>query len=204
VYFGEDSFGNRGCELETEQVRCPDIRNTGQQLPLNDDGEQDFALGFSFEFYGQAHSVVTIASNGVIAFQSNANIQWTNRDFGGNGLTIAYPALAAFWDDWHPGLGGGIYAEARGTAPNRSVVVQWAAAHYAGLGSATGDVRAVLYEGTNVMEVCYVDTNFGEALWNDGASATAGISTASSTSYLQYSFNSPVLIEGLFLRFTPP
>jgi hypothetical protein len=54
------------------------------------------------------------------------------------------------------------------------------------------------------MEVCYVDTNFGEALWNDGASATAGISTASSTSYLQYSFNSPVLIEGLFLRFTPP
>ena len=88
-----------------------------------------------------------------------------------------------------------------GSAPNRTLVVEWyQRPHYSNVGAGTWE--AILYEGTNVIEFHYLDTDFGNASYNAGVTATVGLNDSASVA-LQYSYNQAVITDGLALRFAP-
>jgi hypothetical protein len=57
-----------------------------------------------------------------------------------------------------------------------------------------------LYETSNEIRFRYLDTDFGNATWNFGGSATAGVENQTGTQGTQYSRNSPVLTNGKAIR----
>ena len=92
------------------------------------------------------------------------------------GAARGQPALAIlpFWDDIDADTGD-VYWEVQGTAPNRMVdhrVVQPAALQQH---RRRRTFEVILYEGTNEIKFQYADVDFGNASYNNGASATVGI-----------------------------
>ena len=60
----------------------------------------------------------------------------------------------------------------------------------------------ILYEATNEIKFQYADVDFGDPLFNNGASATVGINQDATTA-LQVSFNQPVIQNGQAILFSP-
>jgi hypothetical protein len=198
--FGTDSFGYVGCASTPPTLPCPDISSTGTNLSLSDDGYQSVSIGFAFDFYGTNYNDATIGSNGLLYFEA------TSHRFSNVCLpTTTTPAafVAVFWDDLNPGASpGAVYYESRGTAPNRAFIVQWQVLHYSSSPESI-DVRAVLRESSNHIEVCYVDTSFGTATFDQGLSATLGVQ-GSSTDALTYSCNEARAQAGLLVEYRHP
>jgi len=200
--FGPDAFGYTGCAFSPAAAPCDDITLTGTDAALLDDDFTSVPIGFSFEYYGTAASTVTISSNGALTF-TGAYLGLPNACIPGPNAMSVPQFIAAFWDDLDPTAGGGaVRYELFGSPPDRRFVVQWNAAGY-GPTSGLGDVRAVLYEGTNAIDVCYVDTAFLDAAYNFGSGATAGLQESDSAG-LPYSCDMPLLLGGLVLHYTHP
>ena len=193
-----DSFGYFGCSLmmTPSTLPCPDISATGTDAALTDDSHAWVPIGFSFDFYGTAHTNVAVQSNGTLTFTdayhtlSNVCLP-TSTDF-----------IAVMWDDLNPGnMGSSVKYQTLGTAPNRSFVVQWNTERFS-TSPMRVDMRAVLHEGSNDIDVCYHDGSFGSATYDYGLNATAGINGPSSS--LQYSCNTADLDSGLLLQYQHP
>jgi hypothetical protein len=88
-----------------------------------------------------------------------------------------------------------------GSAPNRQLVVQWDTQRYFST-PMRAVFRAVLYEGSNDIHVCYANTTFGSATYDGGLNATAGIQNG--TDSLQFSCNTASLTNGLLLQYLHP
>ncbi|MDH5674481.1 MAG: hypothetical protein OEZ06_20305 [Myxococcales bacterium] len=190
--------GYTGCEALPKLTRCPDISATGAGLSLTGDGAEDVAVGFNFKFYEATYTTVSVSANGAISLGSGGSVGATNQALASH--TQGVPIIAALWDDLDPAAAGAqVYWELMGTAPERSLVVQWQAPH--ATGSDPVDARAVLYENEGTIEVCYVDAGMGNAALDSGASATSGVARYDASSALQYSHDSANLADGLFLRY---
>jgi hypothetical protein len=197
VFAGPDSYGYVGCEEFPATTPCEDISASGTLVsPLSDDTSASVPLPFTFNFYGVSETTASLISNGKIGFPGTTTYS--------NTCTIETYTIAAWWDDLYPPSGGTLKYQTFGTAPNRHFVVQWNLPHITGTWPNVIDVRAVLYEGTNDILVCYVDTNLGTATLDFGASATVGIEGASGAASLSYSCNTPSLSDGLTLRYLHP
>lgn len=111
--------------------------------------------------------------------------------------------IAPFWDDLYP-PGGAVYYATTGSAPNCVFTVEWRnIVHYPSSPSGvTFEVQ--LGEGTNDIYMVYQDVDFGDAAYNNGASATVGIQKAARTIGLQYSCNQAVLVTNRVIRFYKP
>ena len=114
-----------------------------------------------------------------------------------NTCTIETNTIAPYWDDLLPPGGGSIRYQTLGTAPSRRFVVNWAVPHISG--GTPYDIRAVLWEGTNRITFCYVDTTTGGAGTDSGASATVGIHGP--TTFVNYSCNMPTVTDGTVIEF---
>ncbi|MEK6607185.1 MAG: hypothetical protein AABZ30_05930, partial [Myxococcota bacterium] len=198
--FGTDAFGYVGCEEVTTVLPCPNISASGTYIPLEDDETDAVYIGFTFDFYGEAHDFAWISSNGKIGFP-------TNSSYGNGCLPASGETIFAWWDDLDPSDGGGTVRYATiGAAPNRTFEVQWVSEHYSGP-SGRIDVRAVLHETSNQIDVCYVDTAFGASWIDYGSSATAGIQggwDGGWDEFIEYSCNAPRLTNDLVLRYVHP
>jgi len=167
-----------------------DISGTGTPLVFGDDDCAPFPIGFTFNFYGVPYTNVNISSNGLLNF---GTCWW---DYDNQQLPDAgnpEPIIAVFWDDLDPGEPGAeVYYETKGSSPNRTFVVQWNNVPHWISGGGVGDstFEVILYEGSNEILMQYADTDFGDATYDDGVSATVGIQ-GDVTKYLEYSFNSP-------------
>jgi|GEM_PF-1344800 len=175
------------------------INVTGTALNLTDDGEANITLPFPFTFYGVTSSNLRVGNNGGILFDATAgHLGITNA-----ALPVADPALAIlpFWDDLDDEQGN-VYWEVQGTAPNRVAIVEWYnRTHFPGAVAApTVTFQVLLYEGTNEIKYQYLDVDFGNASYDNGASATVGINKDATTA-LQYSFNQPVIQNNMAIRF---
>ncbi len=73
--------------------------------------------------------------------------------------------------------------------------------HYTGNGDAS--VQAVFYENGSI-SFEYLDTNFGLAAFDGGASATIGIKGRDAANSLQVSYNTASVPSGSAVCFTPP
>jgi len=168
-------------------------------------------LGFNFNFYGSSYSNVSLNVNGLMTF-GGATIAYSNVDF-----TITSPAanlasVAVLWDDWetHSVGSDGVYYQTIGTAPTRQFVVQWnKVTPVNGTGTTPVTFQARLFEGSNrilfsYLQLVVVESSLVSSL---GAGATVGIrgiSGQTNNRNLQWSYNRPVISNGLNLLFVPP
>jgi hypothetical protein len=199
VFDGPDGFGYVGCSEVPAVMPCADISSTGTLVSgVSDDSATVVTLPFTFDFYGTGYTSTNVVSNGKLVFTSGfASAAYFN---GCLPTTASEPnTLFAWWDDLYP---GSIHTATTGTAPNRVFEVQWTMQHFSSSPS-TNDVRALLYEATGDITVCYVDTVFS-TLDDNGTSATSGIEGTAAADYLQYSCNTGVLTAGLVLRYLHP
>ncbi len=192
--FGSTASGYRGCQTIPMILPCDDVRATGSLGCAGDDCTSVATLPFAFGYFGVAQTTVTISSNGKLGFPATS--VYTNT------CTTENNTIAVYWDDLYPPSGGSIRYQVLGSAPNRRFVANWNVPHIGGGG--LYDIRAVLYEGTNDIDMCYVNTSTGGAGTDSGASATVGIRNASGTEWIDFSCNSPVVTNGLLLRFQAP
>ncbi|MEN0065596.1 MAG: MYXO-CTERM sorting domain-containing protein [Myxococcota bacterium] len=189
-----DVFGYRMCEQVGATNVCPDLSASNITLALGDEGTVEVSLGFSFDFYGIDYSSVFVGANGTLNFElplsppQNQCLPANTQD----------RTIMAWWDDLNP-AGGQVWARTSGAAPNQRFEVQWKVPHFNG---GVVDVRAVLREGSNDIEICYVDSLSGLGIDN-GASATAGIQGNQSV-FLEYSCFDGGMIQGNVVRFTHP
>ncbi|MEO0600540.1 MAG: hypothetical protein AAF211_03835 [Myxococcota bacterium] len=188
-----DVFGYRMCEDTDATSVCPDLSN-GTALPLGDEGAQLVPLGFTFDFYGIEYNQVYVGANGTLNFEAPLS-PFNNLCLPTGG---ADRSIMVWWDDLNPAAGG-VWARTSGAAPNRRFEVQWKTPHFMG---GPIDVRAVLTEGSNDIDLCYVDTISGLGVSN-GESATAGIQGNQSV-FLEYSCFSGRLTQDKVLRFLHP
>ena len=166
-----------------------------------DDTYATIPIGFNFDFYGVTYTDVIVSSNGFITFGSTSGAS----DFGNVSIpnTDAPNNFAApFWDDLHPGQSGAyVYYYSHGAAPNRKLTIEWYnVPHFSNVGGATFEVT--LYEGSNNLIFQYQDVDFGNALYNNGASATVGVENAEGDVGTQYSDNSASISNNMAIKFT--
>ncbi|MBX3059499.1 MAG: proprotein convertase P-domain-containing protein [Anaerolineae bacterium] len=175
------------------------ITTTGTPLNLTDDGEANITLPFPFTFYGVTSSDLRVGNNGGIRFNA------TTGDVGITNAALpnaAHPlTIFPFWDDLDEEQGN-VYWEVQGTAPNRVAIIEWyQRPHFPGSAAApTITFQVLLFEGSNEIKFQYLDVDFDDPATSFGASATVGLNKDATTA-LQYSFNQPVLQDGMAILF---
>ncbi len=163
--------------------------------------------GFAFQVYGTPVTQLRADTNGVLIF--NAGTASSAPANGGLPAgAYAAPALFAHWDDldMRPvvATGGGIFTETTGTAPNRTLDIQWRAVRWVS-GAATAQAPTLvftvrLHETTNQIEMFYTTVTGNGTGGASGASATVGIQAAGTGSvFTQFSNNTASLSAGLRL-----
>ncbi len=199
IPFGDDGT-YQGLSLEPGILPCDDINGTGTDLLLSDDDEAVVPMGFSFTFYDMTFTEVTVGSNGTLNFNSPFEPGLAN-----SCLPDAFDdyIIGAYWDDLDPvdGVGGGVFHQTLGAAGNQRFVVQWDTPHFGGDDNDLIRVQAMLHEAGHI-DVCYVDTINAGNIDESGAGATAGIQ-GDSTTFLEFSCNTPDLTDGLHLMYLP-
>ena len=145
-------------------------------VSLGDDaGTGAIPLGFNFDFYDITYSNFYIASNGFVSFTGD----------GMSGAASYSPTvipnaavpngmIAVVWDDLSPNNGGTIKYQLFGTAPNRKMVVEYNAVPLYNT-TETVTAQAHIYEGTNIIEVHFIDAQ------NNGGNRTFGIENETGT-----------------------
>jgi subtilisin family serine protease len=193
-----DAFGYR-CDDTVTRTWINGTTNTGL---TNDDQTVVLSLPFSFSFYGTSYTSVKVSSNGNLHFGTR-NAAHANNCLPGS-TSGPRAMIAAFWDDLYLPGGGQVLYNVNGSPGSRIFTVEWRdIRHYPSSPSgATFEVQ--LEEGTNDIYVLYQDVDFGNASYNNGASATVGIRNNNRTIAFQYSCNEAVLAAGRVIRFYRP
>ena len=165
---GTASGGNSG------PYTCQDVSDGfvdatgGTLLPLTvDDGFTTVNLPFSFPYFSSTHTQAFVSSNGFLTLGSSSGANTANNAAIPN---TANPngVIAPFWDDLNPKLGGAVYTNVTGSAPNRIFTVEWFnVPHFNNVGA--GTFEASLYETSGLIRFRYLDTDFGNAAFNAGA-----------------------------------
>lgn len=196
IPFGTDT-GYTGLSLDSAILPCDDISLTGTNLNLSDDSVAVAALGFTFNFYGTPFTDVTVQANGTLNF-SAPNPNLVNECMP---TATHNHLIATFWDDLNPGAGGAVVHQTLGAPGNQRFVVQWDVPFFGGDVADMIRVQAVLHEAGNI-DVCYPDTLSLADARNSGAQATAGIQL-DSLGGIEFSCNTPDLLDGLWLMYIP-
>ena len=189
-----------------------EIRNTGTQVSWDnnctyypdDDDKVVVNIGFDFYFGCQVFNQVTIMTNGLLQFgadtglhryYSNQCLPVTSNPPTYSGCTTQQPDLfiAPYWDDLNLSVGGAVYYETRGTAPNRIFIIEWyRVPHYYNSGAYTFEV--ILYESTGDIKFQYNSRD------TDGSSATIGVEI-DNNDYTEYSCNTTSVSRGSAIMF---
>lgn len=171
----------------------------GTPLALGDDSAATVTLPFAVAAYQSTVTTASISSNGFIRLGGGAATAYSNvpiPDVGDpNGI------IAAAWDDWNPGAGGTVSHRTIGTSPNRQYVVTWSSVPVYGGGTDTASFQVVLDEAGG-FTLQYLDMVVGSTAQNNGASATAGIESATGQLGTQVSHNQTRLASGSAYRCT--
>ncbi len=143
------------CDITYPPIACSsmfeDILPTGTSLSFSNDDGAVVDIGFEFRFYGRDYTKVGVSANGYLGFETTLS----------NPVNVPIPTasdpnniIAALWDDLAPFPNGGIYVETLGVAPARRFIVQWDSVRQF-LQNDSNTFQAVLYEGTNCIELRY-------------------------------------------------
>ncbi len=204
VSIGPDAFGYRATNDFFNSFTNISASGTSILDDRDDSATAPISLGFNFNFYGTSYSHVHLSTNGMVTFGA-ADAEYSNADFAS--INRVLPTIAPFWDDWRTEVNDDdrlLYQLQ--TGPTR-FVVQWDKVYSVGSNTDPVTFQAVFYSGSNRIDFNYSDVNAGQAFRSYGGSATIGIADsggATSGNNLQWSFNSPVIVEGRTIGFYPP
>jgi subtilisin family serine protease len=182
----------------------------GTKLATASSSDDDFSalnITFPFTYYGQTYTTAYVSSNGFLTLGSSSGADaFANTTMPNSGVPNG--VVAALWDDLNPGTtfggSGDVYAGLTGGAGNHVLHVEWYnLPHFSLSGSGTVTFEMSLYEATGKITFRYQDTDFGDATWNAGASATAGIENTLGSIGRQVSYNQPQLTNGRAVSCTP-
>ncbi|HMO85936.1 MAG TPA: hypothetical protein PKC18_13565, partial [Lacipirellulaceae bacterium] len=138
-----------------------DISATGTAIALSDDQSAYISLGFNFNYFGNDFSTVNVCSNGFLSFLSSAALYQAEPLPG----AMVPNMIAGAWTDLDPALGGEIYVETLGVAPNREFVVMFDDVRhrldYSDLDATPSTFEMILHETSNDIEFQY------ETLWQN-------------------------------------
>jgi hypothetical protein len=174
----------------------------GVEVPEGDDwGRGPYDIGFPFTYYGTTYAQFCVSTNGFVMFGGYcpSAYHWYNS-------SIPNPALpngiaAPFWDDIKPRGEAVLRFKLFGSAPNRYLVVEY---NHVGLYDDFAPItfEVIFYEGSNNCKFQYNSLTANSR--GNGNSATVGIEDPLGRIGLQYSFNQPVLHDGLAILFAYP
>jgi len=179
--------------IDSEEEGGPDyyyinITSTGTPFFFGDNtfGFVNFSVPFTYR--SSSYTTLYAGSNGMIAFSSGGMEVYTNTSIPQS--SSPNNLIALFWDDLKPNIGGDGYYKVDGS----SIIVS-----YDGIprydGSLALNFQAQLDADADIIEVHYKSTEVGDAQYDYGASATAGMENFNGTIGLQVSYNSPQLGE---------
>jgi hypothetical protein len=103
IYDSRDQYFTEAPDYNWIEIN-PDSGGPGTLIPLSDDQTVTIPLPFTFQFYGQEFTQVSICSNGWIGLGTNTSTTFTN-----TGIPNSNPPngmIAAFWDDLNPSSTG--------------------------------------------------------------------------------------------------
>lgn len=132
-----------------------------------------------------------ISNNGAIAWGNTSGTSFGNESLPSNSIAEGNTALAVYWDDLFtydrtpPARADGVYVEETSNA----LYVTWVLGHISAGGQATIQLQ-VFSCGPVYAQYVYRATNFVNANYNDGASATIGYQSGGLAGATQWSFNS--------------
>lgn len=179
------------------------ISHTGSATTVgsrtDDSMHGSYSIGFTFNFYGTDYTDFYVCNNGYITFTSGT-CAYSNADI----ITAAVPNnyIAPFWDDMF--TGGTIKYELFGSSPNRYLVVSYEGINHVNHQAGDATYQVIIYETTNNIKFQYSDVTFGNATYDDGASATVGIENSDGTDGLKFSFDSASLSSSFAVEYDWP
>lgn len=170
-----------------------------RQLALTGDNTTERVdLPFPLPLYGKTYGQAWIGTNGTVSFGGN-NTADVNGDIPSTGTPNA--ALYPFWDDLvvgPAGSGSGVFTAVTGTAPHRAYVIEWRqVAHWSAQADTFSFSAAIGEDGS----VTYSYKGTGGTGIKGGSTATVGVENATGTDAFKYSFNTPVITDGLSIAF---
>jgi hypothetical protein len=194
-----DAFGYR-CGLESAAF---EEASTVQPI-TGTSGVGTVAIPFPFTFYGQTYNSVYVCANGFVelAGPATTNCSSANGTIPGTGRPNG--AIYPFWDDLVVDALASIRTELKGSAPNRSFVIEFRNVHISGSTSQRLDFNAVLFEDGQILTQY---RNIAAIDRERGSSATLGIEMHTGTVALMYSLNTAILpVEPAVttIRYVPP
>jgi hypothetical protein len=182
----------------------PGIATTGAQLigSGQDDVNRMVDIGFTFRFFGQTFTRLWVSSNGFVTFadpgtqslHANTDVPLTSLPQGG--------LVAAFWDDLRTTGIGGVFAETRGTAGERTLTVEWSAMELFADRGASATFRIALHERDGRVSFDYAAL-IGAGDGVRGGSATVGVESPDGRDGVRFLFSQPVLQTGMRLTWVP-
>ncbi|HNB82167.1 MAG TPA: PKD domain-containing protein, partial [Chitinophagaceae bacterium] len=122
-------------------------------ISLTDDQmSSSLPIGFTFNFYGTNYTNFYICSNGFITFSPSMPASIVYGEYLPTS-SIPNNLIALSWNDLNPqNAGSTIGYTTTGTAPNRKLIIQYNTSHYQSA-SMPFVVQAILYEGSNLIEI---------------------------------------------------
>lgn len=130
--------------------------------------DQLIQMPFSVRFFGDEYTSFRVGHKGYITFTGSASA-WSNQAIPSS--TVPNAVVAAWWDDLEC-PSGGILSEIQGTAPNRSMVIQWNCHAFVNT-TPNWNAQIHLYEGSSTIKLSY-----GTATHSSNYTATVGIEDA--------------------------
>ena len=184
-------------------------------------------IGFPFFLNGLPYTQFTVSANGVMQLGSTSVSSTTYVASGGSTTSPKLGALTADMITASSADGGGVTSKVVGTAPNRTLVVQWVDYVYWLNSSPAATWQIRLYESTGVIEYVYGSMSVGATAYSSGyttgfstgtaantlASVTTSANTNSTTAFATNSYTANTAIANLnsaangsrrYYRYTPP
>ncbi|MFJ7962943.1 S8 family serine peptidase [Streptomyces sp. NPDC096324] len=191
----EDAFGTT-CQVGTGDFPTGD---TKLAIASPTAGSAPLDLPFPVALYGKTYRSATVTIKGVLALGTSSI---TSANIGLPSTSTPNGALYPFWDNLQIDTtsgNSGVYWATRGTAPHRTVVVEWRDLQFISAPAQRISFSAVIGEDGTV-SYHYKDIDGGS--YENGSSATIGVEDHTGTDALQYSYNEPVVANGMSVSFS--
>lgn len=190
--------------LDYTERRIPfdwrDIRNTGRLLMTSDDQARSLpeGQGFDFTYFGSVFRADQIfASTNILLSFGSPNA--SNEDGPLPSFSQEGPGsiVALYWGD----MVTDVYFEEFGTAPNRTMIVQWNGSPWQNPESVIA-VQAVLTETSNVIDLRYLSPS-NELGSGESDGATAGLQNSDGSVGTTHSTREQALFHNSAWRYAP-
>jgi hypothetical protein len=147
-YVGPCNYGYRAfSDLSPYSIRPTfnwiEIKNIGTQIANGDDVYQSVSLPFTFKFFGQNKSSITVSSNGWVGFGSYTASYFTN--VGIPNSSAPNDIIAIVWDDLNPGATGSGKIYYYYDAANHIFIVEYDSVYHYGTTLPT-KAQVILYD----------------------------------------------------------